>query len=177
VARPRRLDVDPGPPPAADAQLGATEDELNEPQPPDTAGVVLAQLEEWETETVELFVGFFLLVLHWTIGRAGPPDAFVPDDYEKRQMARPLTRALNRSERARRIAARGDMGAFLLSFGGFVVKEAESVAAYRSAAAGGPQQAPDADLPDAYVHEAGAEHVQGAHRRWRPPAVPPDEPT
>jgi hypothetical protein len=174
----RELRVDPGPAPAlepdeptADELDGAVDDPRPE-LPPSLANVVDVAAE-LELETVEMLLGFVLLVFHWTLGRGGPPDAYVADDAELRQMARPATRVLNRSERARALAKHGDGLAFAMTFGGFVIKETEEVARWRSSA---PESAAvDEDVAGVGVREHAADDVSGPVRRWRPPTVPPSE--
>jgi hypothetical protein len=172
----RELGVLSGPAPELDPEetFAPHEEHVDEAESLPLGPSPLELLAEWETETVGLILSAVLLSFHWTLGRGGPPDAYVPEDAELAAMARPATRILNRSERARRFATHGDAAAFAAAFGGFVVKETKSVAEYRAAA---PAEQVEVDLAGVGgVRAAGTEAETGPVRRWRPPALDEEPP-
>ncbi len=173
----RRLAVDPGPPPAppVEGEPPIEDAELVEP------GTALVQLEEWEVATVGMLLKVPLFGLHVTVGRDGPPRAFLPDDDELHEIAAPATRMLNKSDRLRRLAGRVDPIAFAGLLGIFLVNEAREVAAWKAGEA--PADAPpDMDVVDlgvaAYANEGERREAEvrlAGVRRWRPPVVPDED--
>jgi hypothetical protein len=118
-------------------------------------------------------LGVPFLFLHLTLGRGGPPDAFLPNEAEKAAMAEPLHAILDRSIRARAFAKHGDGLAFVLTTGEYLAAESVRVAEWKAdRAAGEPEPPPDADLEGLHVRPPDA--GEPPLRPWRPPSPPPE---
>jgi hypothetical protein len=164
------------------------ENEAAQQRPPEDEPVVLQpELEgapepAWEMETLERCLGAIFLVMHWTLGRGGPPDAFLPEPRERREMAVPLRGVLNRWMITRALSRFADAFAALTSIGGFVQVELRRTADYK-AGGGDPYREPrvDEDLFAAQLittRPAGEPPTtsrtepapEGPVRTWRPPS-------
>jgi hypothetical protein len=165
--------VDPGPPPStatADdaAELEAGDDVVRGPGLALEPGPDLGRVEDG----VRGFYRFAFGILHYTVGRDGPPDAFQPTDGELEQMVRPAAQVVARSQRAASVAQRGDVIGALGSTGAYLIAEIERVERWKRKAADARADA-TADAA-AEAGEAGdfgvpaSNLASSARRPWRP---------
>lgn len=163
------LEVEGGAPPtsgdapsAGDAEAAAYE--ASAPLDP-----LASELPEWEVRTVGFLLGVLFMLLHVTLGRGGPPDAFIPSDPQRREMASPVAATLNRFLWLRRFAPFGDGLAALAITGEFVISETRRTAEWRAGAQAEPL--PDSDLSGIGTLER--DEPAPPVRPWRPPVAEP----
>lgn len=163
------LDIDGGAPPPPPEDRPPVDETA---RPAEPVIQLAGDLPEWEVRTVGFMLGVLFMVLHLTVGRGGPEDAFLPSDRERREMAEPVAATLNRFVWARRLAPLGDGFAALAITGEFLISETKRVALHR-AGGGQPAERPDADLAGiATVARALDDDTGRAEpqlRPWRPP--------
>lgn len=193
MARPRAaaLQVDAGPPPEPpdEAQLNARPAADGDPGPgPGVVELAGEKLVEWETAVVGDLLVIPFVPMHYIARRGGaPPGIFIPDELERDNMARPLTRMLNRSERLRRLAPIGDPLAFLLAVSTFVREEAAELERWRDSHATHETEANleppifgvgvrPTERPSADANGAAREPQPAGFRSWRSPTLPGEEP-
>lgn len=170
------FDVDPGPPPRQPPDQPTTADAppaadgpLTPPPLLEDTGPDLGKI----SDGVRGFYRFAFGLLHHTVGRGGPPDAFVPTEHELADMVRPAVAVIARSPRAATVAEHGGALDAVGTPAAYLVAEAERVSTYkrRQAAA----EPPDADVAGLGIGEERPRRP----RPWRPGIVPvevdPDE--